>query len=90
MRFGLDNIKNVFIGYVKPKLQKDENSKDFFDVVIRKFCESLKSEKTFEEIFNLVLEEMPTDSVGIVKSSDFSLDIRFCNNKEEGIFLRVR
>ena len=83
MRFVLDNIEKIFIGYVKPNLQNDENPKDFFDVVVRKFCEN-HSEKTFDEVFHLVLEEMPADCVGIVKSSDFSLDLRFSKNKKEG------
>ena len=89
MRFLLDNVDNIFIGYVKPKqqkLQNDENPKDFFNSVIQKFCENHLA-KTFEEIFDLVLDEMPPDSVGSVKSSDFSLDLRFCNEKKEGICL---
>ena len=94
----MDNIENIFISYVKPKQQGpkqqgDENPNDFFDVVIQKFCENhwkkgpLK--KTFEEIFNLVSEEMPQGCVGIVKSSNFSFDLRFWKNKKEGIFLFV-
>ena len=84
----LDNDENIFIGYVKPKQHKNENPKDFFDVVIQKFCAN-HSEKTFGEIFDLVLEEMPADSVGIVKSSNFSLDLGFFKDKKEGILLRL-
>ena len=97
MRFLLDDIENIFIGYVKPKRQEiifinsveqeqqnDENPKDFFEVVIRNFCEN-QSEKTFDEIFNLVLDEMSTDRVGSDKSFDFSLDLRSCKDQKEGI-----
>ena len=97
MRFLLDDIENIFIGYVKPKRQEiifinsveqeqqnDENPKDLFEVVIRNFCEN-HSEKTFDEIFNLVLDEMSTDRVGSDKSFDFSLDLRSCKDKKDGI-----
>ena len=84
MEFVLGDIENIFIGYVKPKLQEDDNQKDFFDVVIQNICKN-HTKKTFGEIFHLVEEEMPTNCVGIVKSSDFSLDLRFCNDKKEGI-----
>ena len=40
-------------------------------------------------MFDLVLEEMPSDSIGIVKSSKFNLDLGFFKDKKEGILPRL-
>ena len=75
LKFRLEDAKNIFIGYFKPKPQDEKSEKDFLKVVIETFCDPANSQKSFEQIFEIVCEQFPPDSIGIVKSSDFKLDL---------------
>jgi hypothetical protein len=81
MLFFLDDVKNLFIGFAKPKEQKEEE--DFFKVLIRNVCENSKT-KTFREIFESTCKELPDGSVGFVKTPDFDYQLRLW---EEGVFM---
>jgi hypothetical protein len=77
-----NNLKNLFIGYVKPKEQKDQKQENiFFDALIRNVCNSAKT-KTFKEIFDSVCFELPEGFVGFTNTPDFNFQLRFC--EEEG------
>jgi hypothetical protein len=79
MQFLVDDIQNLFIGFVKPTEQKKQ--KDFFEVLIRNVCDNSKT-KTFREIFDSACSEFPAGSVGSVSTPDFDFQLRFC--EEEG------
>jgi hypothetical protein len=70
----MNDIKNLFIGFVKPNEQKEQ--KDFFDVLIRNFCKNSKT-KSFGEMFYSVCSELPADTIDYVSTPDFNFQLQF-------------
>ncbi len=81
MRFLLEDIENILILYVKPR-QRNAETFNFFEVLVKTFCKQSK-EKTFLEIVEHVMQGNP-DHIGMIKSSDFNLDLRIRADKKEG------
>ncbi len=82
MQFLKNDLKNLFIGFVKPKEQAEQKEPNcFFEVLIRNVCKSAKTKK-FKEIFDSVCSELPEGTIGFTNTPDFNFQIRFC--EEEG------
>jgi hypothetical protein len=87
IEFLLTDMKNLFIGFAKPKGPTEQNEqteqKYFFDVLIQNIFENSKKQ-SFGKIFESVCSKLPAGSVGCTHTSDFNFDLRLC---EEGWFL---